>query len=180
MTEWTFRDRLFRGAVLAVAGDTTLSAWVLDAHGSVGASWNEPTFDLPIEHLAVVAARRTSAVVVVGGPEGLKTVMLDTECGPLRSVLLADTPVTALSVAEYPDGQSSLVVAGTDDGVLAVCTVGPDGPGRLHQYAVSESLTHAVILGSDELAKGVAQVKDLAAGTQKEVPLKELAALFKP
>ena len=76
----------------------------------MGASWNEPTFDLPIEHLAVVAARRTSAVVVVGGPEGLQTVMLDTECSPLRSVLLADTPVTALSVAEYPDGQSSLVV----------------------------------------------------------------------
>ena len=34
----------------------------------------------------------------------------------------------------------------------------------------------AVILGEDEMARGVAQVKDLATGTQTEVALAELAA----
>jgi len=33
-----------------------------------------------------------------------------------------------------------------------------------------------VILGDEELAKGVASVKDLAAGTQTEVALADLAA----
>ena len=33
----------------------------------------------------------------------------------------------------------------------------------------------AIIIGSDELARGVAQVKDLRAGTQTEVPLSDLA-----
>lgn len=39
--------------------------------------------------------------------------------------------------------------------------------------------SHAVILGSDELAKGVVTVKFLALGTQEEVLLKELAAKLK-
>jgi histidyl-tRNA synthetase len=34
----------------------------------------------------------------------------------------------------------------------------------------------AVILGDAELARGVAQVKDLSSGAQAEVPLAELAA----
>jgi histidyl-tRNA synthetase len=34
----------------------------------------------------------------------------------------------------------------------------------------------AVILGEDDLARGVAQVKDLATGTQDAVPLAEIAA----
>ena len=37
----------------------------------------------------------------------------------------------------------------------------------------------AVILGPEELARGVAQVKDLATGAQHEVPLAELAAHFR-
>lgn len=39
--------------------------------------------------------------------------------------------------------------------------------------------THAVILGSDELAKGVAMVKFLGLGTQEEVRLKDLAERLK-
>ena len=34
----------------------------------------------------------------------------------------------------------------------------------------------AVLIGEEELARGVAQVKDLDAGTQREVPLDALAA----
>ena len=37
----------------------------------------------------------------------------------------------------------------------------------------------AVILGEDEIAKGVAQVKDLVSGAQAEVPIAELAARLK-
>jgi histidyl-tRNA synthetase len=38
----------------------------------------------------------------------------------------------------------------------------------------------AVILGEDDLARGVAQVKDLATGGQAAVPLAEVAAYLKP
>jgi histidyl-tRNA synthetase len=36
-----------------------------------------------------------------------------------------------------------------------------------------------LILGGDELARGVAQLRDMAAGTQEEVPLADLENLFK-
>ena len=38
----------------------------------------------------------------------------------------------------------------------------------------------AVILGSEELARGVAQVKDLETGAQSEVPIAELPMVFSP
>ena len=37
----------------------------------------------------------------------------------------------------------------------------------------------AVIIGVDDLAQGVAQVKDLASGTQQAVPLPDIAAYLK-
>ena len=45
-------------------------------------------------------------------------------------------------------------------------------------YANRIGARAAVIIGSEELARGVAQVKDLASGTQAEVPLAGLAGHF--
>ena len=135
------------GAVLAVAGDAALSVWIINVDGSVGATWHVPTDEQPIEHLAVAAGRRAAPVVVMAGPEGLQTVLLDTSLDVVPTVVLADAPVNALSVYGYHDEpESSLVVAGTDDGVLAVVTLGPTEPWQVRQYETDESLTHAFVL----------------------------------
>jgi histidyl-tRNA synthetase len=48
--------------------------------------------------------------------------------------------------------------------------------GKRMKRADKVGASHAVILGSNELSRGVAQVKLLAAGTQSEIPLASLAA----
>jgi len=49
------------------------------------------------------------------------------------------------------------------------------GPSKCLDYANSIGARHAVLLGSKELERGVATVKDLRSGAQKEVALAELA-----
>jgi len=47
------------------------------------------------------------------------------------------------------------------------------------RYADSQCYLNAVILGGDEIAKGVATVRDMLSGEQQEVPLEELAGYLK-
>ncbi|MGC9319379.1 MAG: histidine--tRNA ligase [Armatimonadota bacterium] len=47
------------------------------------------------------------------------------------------------------------------------------------RYADSQGYLNAVILGPDELQKGVATVRDMVSGDQQEVPVKELAEYLK-
>ncbi len=47
------------------------------------------------------------------------------------------------------------------------------------RYADNEGFLNAVILGEDELARGVATVRDMVSGEQQEVPLDDLAAHLK-
>lgn len=47
------------------------------------------------------------------------------------------------------------------------------------RYADAEGFRYAVILGGDEIAKGVATVRDLVSGEQEEVPLSALAQHLK-
>ncbi len=63
-------------------------------------------------------------------------------------------------------------------GISAV--VGPTGRGLRSQlrYASSIDATHAVIIGDDELEKGVAILRDLSASEQQEVKPDELIALL--
>ena len=63
-------------------------------------------------------------------------------------------------------------------GISAV--VGPTGRGLRSQlrYASSIDATHAVIIGDDELQKGVAILRDLSASEQQEVKPDELIALL--
>ena len=51
--------------------------------------------------------------------------------------------------------------------------------GKRMNRADKVGASHAVILGSNELSRGVAQVKVLAAGTQSEIPLTGLVAALK-
>ena len=46
------------------------------------------------------------------------------------------------------------------------------------RYANSSNCTHAVIIGDDEIAKGVVTVRDLRQSEQNEVPMNELVASF--
>ena len=50
---------------------------------------------------------------------------------------------------------------------------------RRMQRANKVNARAVIILGDDELTKGVAQLKDLDSGTQREVPLDGLAAALK-
>jgi histidyl-tRNA synthetase len=50
---------------------------------------------------------------------------------------------------------------------------------RRMQRANKLNARAALIIGDDELAKGVAQLKDLDSGTQREVPFETLAEALK-
>jgi histidyl-tRNA synthetase len=46
------------------------------------------------------------------------------------------------------------------------------------RYATSLAASHAVIIGDDELERGVVVVRDLGKGEQREVPMDELSTAF--
>lgn len=65
-----------------------------------------------------------------------------------------------------------------DAGVCASLYLGQKKFGKQLEYAVKTDCTHLVVLGGDELARGVAKIKDLAAREEREIPLNELAKAF--
>lgn len=135
------------GAVLCAVGDETISAWRIDQDVRAADRWEAPTGEEPFEHLAVLAGSRTAAVVVAAGPDGLHTAILRPGRGMVRSVVLAETPVTALTTCPDPardDGD--LVLAGTDDGELHVVPVGAHGAGPVHVLQHPEPIVHVVAL----------------------------------
>ncbi len=65
-----------------------------------------------------------------------------------------------------------------DAGVCASLYLGQKKFGKQLEYAVKTDCTHLVVLGGDELARGVAKIKDLAAREEKEIPLADLTKAF--
>ena len=65
-----------------------------------------------------------------------------------------------------------------DAGVCASLYLGQKKFGKQLEYAVKTDCTHLVVLGGDELARGVAKIKDLAAREEKEFPLADLTKAF--
>ena len=65
-----------------------------------------------------------------------------------------------------------------DAGICASLYLGQKKFGKQLEYAVKTDCTHLVVLGGDELARGVAKIKDLAAREEREIPLNELAKAF--
>ena len=51
----------------------------------------------------------------------------------------------------------------------------PQGVGKQLKEASRVGARMAVILGPDEIARGTATVRDLASGTERSIPLQELA-----
>ncbi len=65
-----------------------------------------------------------------------------------------------------------------DAGICTSLYLGQKKFGKQLEYAVKTDCTHLVVLGGDELARGVAKIKDLAAREEREIPLNELAKAF--
>lgn len=61
-------------------------------------------------------------------------------------------------------------------GINTEIYLSPDKPAKQFKYADKAGIRFAVIMGSDEKAKGEVTVKDMVAGTQAAVPRGELAA----
>jgi histidyl-tRNA synthetase len=65
-------------------------------------------------------------------------------------------------------------------GVPAETWLGAPGKlGNQLKYAGHRGIPFAVVIGPDEAAAGVAKVKDLTTGDQREIPITELAAALR-
>jgi histidyl-tRNA synthetase len=87
--------------------------------------------------------------------------------GPLAVVVGADPDDTATRLRLATDLRAA--------GIVAAAELGRRKLGRQLESAVRQSAHFAVIVG-DELADGNAQVRDLLAGTQRLVPVADLAS----
>ena len=125
--------------------------------------------------------RSDGLVAEMGGPP---TPAVGWAAGVERlAMLLAEPPATPASIAVIP------VDTATEAAAIAVLQA-LRGAGLRAEMAYRGNLKRrmeranriaaraAVILGPDDLAAGVAQVKDLGAGTQEAVPIAALAAYF--
>lgn len=65
-----------------------------------------------------------------------------------------------------------------DAGICASLYLGQKKFGKQLEYAVKTDCTHLVVLGGDELARGVAKIKDLAAREEREIPLDKIEKAF--
>lgn len=97
------------------------------------------------------------------------------------ALLLGAAPAQAASVAVVPVGPAAEAAAigvlrSLREAGIRAETAYRGNLKRRMERANKTGARAAVILGEAELARGVAQVKDLAAGTQEEVPLGDLAA----
>jgi histidyl-tRNA synthetase len=111
-------------------------------------------FSLGLERILVVMGERGMfpAEVAASGPDVLVTLWNDQTMG--ESLALArDLRSAGLRVEVYPEA---------------------DKIGKQLKYASSRSARFAVIVGDDERAKGVANVKQLATGDQQTIPVADL------
>jgi histidyl-tRNA synthetase len=102
-----------------------------------------------------------------------------------RLVLLSDPkPDVARTVAIIPIGEAAetaaiRLAAELRRADIAVELAYKGNAGKRFKRADKLGCTIAIVLGDDELAKGVAKVKDLASGVEAEVPLSSLAVQLK-
>ncbi|WP_048850735.1 histidine--tRNA ligase [Komagataeibacter europaeus] len=99
------------------------------------------------------------------------------------SMLLEDIPAEPRPVAVIPMGADAQAAAITvlqamrGAGVRAETSYRGNMKRRMER-ANRMNATHAIVIGSDEIARGVVQVKDLDSGQQTEVPMDGVAAFL--
>ena len=127
----------------------------------------------------MAGGRYDGLVAEMGGPP---TPAVGWAAGVERlSMLLADMPAVprALAVVPMGDAAEAAALAVLQQLRRAGCRAEMAYRGnfkRRMERANRIGARAAIILGEDEVARGVAQVKDLATGTQTEVPLAQLAS----
>ena len=127
--------------LVCAVGDERLSAWELDHRGEQVDSWEAGTDDEPIEHLALIAGRRTYPVIARGGPEGLRIAELRAFAGrPGGERQIPSVGVTALSASR---AAGDLIVVGTDEGTVFTISDLGDRPWPWLPADHGESVTHA-------------------------------------
>ena len=141
------------------------------------------TSQLGAQGTVMAGGRYDGLVAEMGGPE---TPAVGWAAGVERlAMLLASAPAPPRSVAIIPVGEAAEaaaidVAAGLRAAGVRVDMAYRGNLKRRMERANKAGAATAVILGEGELSRGVAQVKDLASGTQQEVALDRLAAYLGP
>ena len=146
--------------------------------------YNHTAFEFVTETLGaqgtVMAGGRYDGLVEqMGGPP---TPAVGWAAGIERlSMMLADAGAVPATVAVIPAGEGAEAAAASVLQMLRRAGVRAEmayrgNLKRRMERANKIGARAAVILGADEAARGVAQLKDLVSGTQEEVPLDDLAA----
>jgi histidyl-tRNA synthetase len=100
------------------------------------------------------------------------------EAGLLKSARgSVDVLVTQMDVALLPE-YLSLAQALRNAGVRTEVALERGKLGKQLKYADRAGIRYALVLGEDELARGVVALKDLAAGEQSEVPRADLTRIL--
>ncbi|MGI4747668.1 MAG: histidine--tRNA ligase [Janthinobacterium lividum] len=137
------------------------------------------TTNLGAQGTVLAGGRYDGLVADMGGPP---TPAIGWAAGIERlSMLLAASPVVAVPVAVVPVGDAALPAAVDVMQALRQAGIRTEmgyrgNVKRRMERANRIGAGFAVILGEEEVARGVAQVKDLAQGTQQEVALAAVAA----
>ena len=129
----------------------------------------------------LAGGRYDGLVAEMGGP---KTPAIGWAGGIERlSMLLEDIPADPRPVAVIPMGSDAQAAAITvlqavrGAGVRAETSYRGNMKRRMER-ANRMNATHAIVIGSEEIARGVGQVKDLDSGQQTEVPMDGVAAFL--
>lgn len=136
------------------------------------------TEDLGAQSAVIAGGRYDGLIESMGGPH---TPAVGWAAGIERLALLIDAPVApGIAAALVPLGaaaeEAALGIAAGLRRAGIACEMAYKGNMKKRmQKASASGARYAVILGDDELAQGVAAVKDLASGEQSNVPLDRLA-----
>jgi histidyl-tRNA synthetase len=146
-------------------------------HGGLGAQsalCGGGRYDTLVEELG---GPPTPACGVSAGVERLISVLTDT------GSLSGGEPAPAVYIVSL-GGEAELVAAALAAELRGTTSVEMDYQGRSLKAQLKEAdklgAARVIIIGEDEVARGVAVVKDMAARTQEEVPLGSVAAALAP
>ncbi|AXY23127.1 Histidine--tRNA ligase [Komagataeibacter saccharivorans] len=141
------------------------------------------TTRLGAQGTVLAGGRYDGLVAEMGGP---KTPAIGWAGGIERlSMLLDSTPAEPRPVAIIPmgadaQGAAITVLQGLRAAGIRAETSYRGNMKRRLERANRMKATHAILIGSDEIARGVVQAKDLDSGQQTEVPMDNVAAFLLP
>ena len=87
----------------------------------------------------------------------------------------SETRVVVVHLGEAGKNAGLSISSGLRRSGIAATLAPPRGMRSQMRYAANTGATHAVIIGDNELAKGVVSLRDLARSAQAEVPIDSIA-----